>query len=393
GSRQRGQRRLHAVRRQVLQDGMPRVSGRKIPHHRRRTPQPVRNRAQRDRTSPNGFSGDGALHRACLGRHSRLRGRDCALLSVRHFNEAGAVRLCRPEFGLPAFCRRRQTGPVRLRILRSFEHCRCVARSSHHTQDSPRGFRVPVLGGCHGPHPVAIAVPRHCNVRFARLEAVVEQPMDRFRIQRGWSAGLACLLLSTSIGWSGALGVFPARGQTTSTIDVAKMQLTFNEDFNELDVSPWGPNTRWIAHTPWAGDFGDARFADPQKGVFPFTIENGMLRIEARKDQNGKWQSGLLASADPSGRGFSQQYGYFEMRAKLPPGKGVWPAFWLANIKDLKASTSVEIDIMEYYGHNPRDYQITTHSWALAPTAKPQHARRFVDVPANFLTEDFHTYG
>ena len=81
------------------------------------------------------------------------------------------------------------------------------------------------------------------------------------------------------------------------------------------------------------------------------------------------------------------------MRAKLPPGKGVWPAFWLANIKDPKASTSVEIDVLEYYGHNPRGYQITTHSWAIAPTATPQHAGRFVDVPANFLTEDFHTYG
>ena len=73
--------------------------------------------------------------------------------------------------------------------------------------------------------------------------------------------------------------------------------------------------------------------------------------------------------------------------------ESVWPAFWLANIKDPKASTSVEIDVMEYYGHNPRDYQITTHSWALAPTATPQHASRLVDVPANFLTDEFHSYG
>jgi hypothetical protein len=95
--------------------------------------------------------------------------------------------------------------------------------------------------------------------------------------------------------------------------------MTFSEDFDDvLSVSPWGPNTRWIAHTPWAGDFGDARFADPQLGVFPFTIENGILRIEARKDADGKWASGLLASTDPNGRGFSQQYGCFEIRAKLP---------------------------------------------------------------------------
>ena len=43
-------------------------------------------------------------------------------------------------------------------------------------------------------------------------------------------------------------------------------RLTFDEDFREpLSVSAWGPGTRWIAHTPYAGDFGDAGFADPEK--------------------------------------------------------------------------------------------------------------------------------
>ena len=121
----------------------------------------------------------------------------------------------------------------------------------------------------------------------------------------------------------------------SSEIDFSKLQMTFREDFDDtLSVSPWGPNTRWIAHTPWAGDFGDAAFADPRLGVFPFTLEGGILRIEARKNDKGKWESGLLASADSSGRGFSQQYGYFEMRAKLPKGPGVWPAFWLGSIVD-----------------------------------------------------------
>jgi hypothetical protein len=47
-----------------------------------------------------------------------------------------------------------------------------------------------------------------------------------------------------------------------------------------------------------------------------------MLRIEARKDANGKWHSGLLASADQWNDGFSQMYGYFEVRMKIP--KGAW---------------------------------------------------------------------
>src|SRR6516162_7288623 len=90
----------------------------------------------------------------------------------------------------------------------------------------------------------------------------------------------------------------PVRSQSPE-LDFSKLSLVFREDFDEgLSVSPWGPNTRWIAHTPWHGDFGDAQFADPMPGVFPFTISNGVLRIEARKDSHGKWMSGLLSSAD-----------------------------------------------------------------------------------------------
>ena len=57
----------------------------------------------------------------------------------------------------------------------------------------------------------------------------------------------------------------------SSEIDFSKLQMTFREDFDDtLSVSPWGPNTRWIAHTPWAGDFGDASvsFEEPPEGLF-----------------------------------------------------------------------------------------------------------------------------
>ncbi len=156
------------------------------------------------------------------------------------------------------------------------------------------------------------------------------------------------------------------------SLDLSSYHLIFAEEFDaSLDVSAWGPGTRWIAHTPWAGDFGDARFSDPQES-FPFTIHDGILHIEARKNASGPWSSGLLASNDPLGQGFSLQYGYFEMRAKLPPGPGVWPAFWLCssyNRRDPQAGRdgSVEIDVMEYYGHAPHSYTATVHIWHPEP--------------------------
>lgn len=178
-------------------------------------------------------------------------------------------------------------------------------------------------------------------------------------------------------------------------LDLSQLAMVFREDFDDgLNVSPWGPNTRWIAHTPWHGDFGDAQFADPVLG-FPFTVADGMLRIEARKDSDGKWKSGLLSSADENGRGFSVQYGYFEMRAKLPPGPGVWPAFWLGTIARKPATASLEVDVLEFYGHSPGAYQTNIHVWHTDGTdAKDTRYRpREVKVPPGSLTSDFNTYG
>jgi len=183
--------------------------------------------------------------------------------------------------------------------------------------------------------------------------------------------------------------------QQAPSLDLSGYELIFREEFDgPLDVSAWGPGTRWIAHTPWAGDFGDARFADPGDD-FPFTIKDGILRIEARKDENGKWSSGLLASNDPLGNGFSQQYGYFEMRAKLPPGPGVWPAFWLCSSYNRKDKSqgrdgSVEIDVLEYYGRAPSSFTATLHVWQ----PRPHRSEGFtVTTKPGEPAAGFHNYG
>jgi hypothetical protein len=179
------------------------------------------------------------------------------------------------------------------------------------------------------------------------------------------------------------------------TLNLDGYRVTFDEDFNdkELSVSAWGPGTRWIAHTPYSGDFGDARFANPTKD-FPFTIEDGILRIEAKKVGKG-WQSGLLSSVDPKGDGFSQQYGYFEMRAKFPKGAGTWPAFWLLGVpqlkepKDKKTLTQIEIDVVEEYGVNTNVLHTTVHLWY--PNKRHTGDGKHFVVPG--MTDDFHRYG
>lgn len=173
------------------------------------------------------------------------------------------------------------------------------------------------------------------------------------------------------------------------TLSLDGYQMTFNEEFDDLSVSAWGPGTRWIAHTPNAKDFGDARFTDPSPG-FPFTVEKGILRIEASK-KDGRWRSGLLASVDPKGRGFSQKFGYFEARAKFPKSPGMWPAFWLLGVTSLtdKNQPTPEIDVVEQYGVHPKALHATLHVWRPNGT----HWAEGDVFIAPGMDEDFHKYG
>jgi beta-glucanase (GH16 family) len=164
-----------------------------------------------------------------------------------------------------------------------------------------------------------------------------------------------------------------------------------NHRIESISSARIGP-ARWTAHTPWAGDFGDARFADPGPSG-PFSMKGGVLSITASKDSEGKWQSGLIAAADATGAGSGTRYGYFEARMKLPPGPGTWPAFWLAALKPVKDSDgNVEIDVIEYYGKFTSSYQAVVHAWYKDPT-KSRGQNQKINVPDHSLVDDFHTFG
>ena len=198
------------------------------------------------------------------------------------------------------------------------------------------------------------------------------------------------LLAVVACGLLGACDESPAQTDTSQALDIGAYRRTFAETFQDFDVSAWGPGTTWIAHTPWHGDFGDAQFADPEPG-FPFQTASGILRIEARQDLAGKWQSGLISSRDHDGLGgpgFAQMYGYFEIETKLPKGSGVWPAFWLVGITP---KPRAEIDVFEYYGNAPDSFHANVHVWA-------DDDRKFGDgkivaIPPGSATDQFNRYG
>jgi beta-glucanase (GH16 family) len=100
-------------------------------------------------------------------------------------------------------------------------------------------------------------------------------------------------------------------------------------------------------------------------------VENGHLIIEARKEPfpnprhqpdapERRWQQRRAqadyTSASLTTRGRAEwTYGRVEVRAKLPGGRGTWPAIWMlgSNIGEVGWPACGEIDIMEYVGHDP----------------------------------------
>lgn len=77
-------------------------------------------------------------------------------------------------------------------------------------------------------------------------------------------------------------------------------------------------------------------------------VENGHLIIEARKEKTDtlKYTSARLLTKGKA----SWQYGKIEVRAKLPAGRGSWPAIWMLAENMKRWPDDGEIDIMEHVG-------------------------------------------
>ncbi len=91
-------------------------------------------------------------------------------------------------------------------------------------------------------------------------------------------------------------------------------------------------------------------------------VENGVLKIIAQKQnkENREYISAKLLT-----RGKAEfQYGRIEVRAKLPSGRGTWPAIWMLgkNIKEAGWPACGEIDIMEHVGYNKDSIFGTIHT-------------------------------
>ena len=170
----------------------------------------------------------------------------------------------------------------------------------------------------------------------------------------------ALLLLSLTVVCELPLPAHP----TVCAGSKAARQLAWSDEFN-------GPDGSAVDSTKWTFDVGGKGWGNNELETYTSRtanahLENGSLVIKAIKETftgadkiTRDYTSARLLTKNK----FSQTYGRFEARIKIPFGQGIWPAFWMLgdNIDSVHWPNCGEIDIMENIGREPSVVHGTFH--------------------------------
>jgi len=204
----------------------------------------------------------------------------------------------------------------------------------------------------------------------------------------------------------------------------ADYQMMFNDEFdgNALDTNKWNTSFLWGPYLTINNEeqyYVDTGKSDQNIGYTPFTVSNGTLKIVAEAKENTPanvppsqlpgpnaqiwhdnpaYQQGPYSGAKDYTSGLITSYdafkfvnGYAEIRAKVPVGDGLWPAFWLLN--GYYVGPLPEIDIMEIVGESPHIGYHTFHRSANDGTALKDEFISTHGTPSEGYSDDFHTFG
>lgn len=165
-------------------------------------------------------------------------------------------------------------------------------------------------------------------------------------------------------------------------------------------------------HLVWKDDFRGTGLPDPAKWSYEVglvrnneaqwytrdrtenaRVHRGELIIEARHAdfESAKYTSAALESTK------TWDHGYFEFVAKIPTGRGTWPAIWFLGDGVRQQGASFigwplcgEIDLMENVGFDPEKVHFNIHTRSNSK-AEGSVASAHIDVPG--VWEGWHTYG
>jgi beta-glucanase (GH16 family) len=194
-----------------------------------------------------------------------------------------------------------------------------------------------------------------------------------------WAGLFAAAALLTLAGQVAPAAIAPPEAAAAAS---------FTDDFNGAAGSP-------ADASKWNYETGD-NVNNHEREYYTSGTNNaaldgqGHLVITAKKENPGNYNCWYgrceytSARLNTSGK-FSQAYGHFETRMKLPRGQGMWPAFWMLGGGNWP--TDGEIDVMENVGFEPN----TVHGTIHGPGYSGANGIGAAYNGPNF-SDDFHTY-
>jgi hypothetical protein len=141
-------------------------------------------------------------------------------------------------------------------------------------------------------------------------------------------------------------GVMKSKGTTIRIVNVDYSKLIWSDEFSTgpLNTSTWNYE---LGATGW----GNNELENYTNSLNNVHIDSGYLHISALNPSGTSYTSGRITTKGK--KAFT--YGKIELRAKLPEGKGIWPALWMlgSNFSSVGWPGCGEIDIMELLGDSP----------------------------------------
>ncbi len=189
--------------------------------------------------------------------------------------------------------------------------------------------------------------------------------------------------------------------KTITTTDGREMSFVWSDEFNgegAPDPKSWSYEVGYLRNNE-AQYYTKDRLENvfQKDGVLTIKTLKERYDIKNRPGNKGREFAEYTSGAIESLGKVEWLYGRVDVRAKLPKGKGIWPAIWMMgrNINEVGWPRCGEIDIMEYVGHTPRTSHATIHMqkkdgerWQVVSKGRN---KRF-DAPGEAPEERFYVY-